>query len=85
MHEFLIDNINEAVFNIDGDGIIKYLNKSWTEITGFTCEESYDKSFLDYIHPDDRNRVISLGRQEVRNKQERHKSKIAYFIITPDI
>lgn len=79
MHKFLIDNIKEAVFNIDGDGNIKYLNKSWTEITGFSCEESFEKFFLDYIHPDDKRRVLSLIREDIKNKHERYKTKLRYL------
>lgn len=78
-HEFLIENIKEAVFKADSEGIIKYLNSSWTELTGFSFEEGRDKPFLDYIHSEDIDRNIKLFKTTVKEKRESLKSKTRYL------
>jgi len=34
---------------------LTFLNPAWTEITGFSIDESISKRFVDFIHPDDRH------------------------------
>jgi PAS domain-containing protein len=53
-YNFLVDQINEVVFQTDRFGNLKFLNKAWTDITGFSIQESIGKNFLSYIHPDDK-------------------------------
>ena len=49
----LIENANEAIFVIQ-DGRISYANPKLEEIGKFTAEELAQKSFLEFVHPDDR-------------------------------
>lgn len=78
-HEFLIENIKEAVFKMNSEGTIQYLNSSWTELTGFSFNEEKDRSFLDYIHPEDKDRNIKLFKDTVKERQESIKSKLRYL------
>ena len=50
----LVDNLREVIFQMDAGGRWTFLNPAWTEITGFPVEESIGNSFLDYVHPEDR-------------------------------
>ncbi|MCB0722046.1 MAG: response regulator [Ignavibacteriae bacterium] len=50
---YLLKNLNEVVFQLDSSGKILYLNSHWTDLTGFSVEESIGKNFLNYIHEDD--------------------------------
>ena len=75
-YEFLIENIKEAVFKIDSHGIIEYLNKSWTCMTGFSFEESKGKLLTDYVHYEDRSRNIDLYKQAVDDKKESYISRL---------
>ncbi len=36
------------------DGYLKYVNKSWEKVLGWSREELLSRPFLDFIHPDDR-------------------------------
>jgi PAS domain S-box-containing protein len=40
------------------DGYFKRLNPAWQKTLGFTLEELLAKPYLDFIHPDDRERTI---------------------------
>ncbi|HEX7635565.1 MAG TPA: ATP-binding protein [Noviherbaspirillum sp.] len=49
----LVNSLKEVVFKLSAQGCWIFLNPAWTEITGFTVEESLGRSFLEFIHPDD--------------------------------
>jgi PAS domain S-box-containing protein len=48
-YEAVVSNIKEVIFQIDHEGKLLYANKSWTELTGFTIDESLGKCILDFI------------------------------------
>lgn len=56
----VVDNIKEVIFQTDRMGLWTFLNPAWTQITGFSIEESLNTFFLNYIHPDDRQRNQEL-------------------------
>ncbi|WP_193195050.1 GGDEF domain-containing phosphodiesterase [Nostoc sp. MG11] len=57
----LMRNSEKIVFcQADTSGIWIFLNPVWTEITEFTIVESIGKSFLNYIHFDDRQHNLYL-------------------------
>ncbi|MEQ9369325.1 MAG: PAS domain-containing protein [Coleofasciculus chthonoplastes F3-SA18-01] len=49
----VIDNVKEVIFQTDTQEHWTFLNRAWTEITGFAIAESIGTSFLNGIHPDD--------------------------------
>jgi PAS domain S-box-containing protein len=53
----VVNNVKEVIFQIDIVGRWTFLNPAWTEITGFTLEESLGQNLLDFIHPDDQRHV----------------------------
>jgi len=56
----LVDNVKQVIFQTDARGRWTLLNAAWTDVTGFSAEESLQRSFLDYVHPDDRLRQAEL-------------------------
>jgi PAS domain S-box-containing protein len=57
-HRSLVDNVKHVIFQTDARGIWTFLNAAWTEITGFTSEESIGVNFLKFVHPDDRAQMF---------------------------
>lgn len=57
----IVDNIADAIVIIQGE-VIKYVNKSAIEMSGYSMKEFIGKPFLEFIHPDDRNRAFELYR-----------------------
>ena len=55
----VVDSIKEVVFEINNAGNWTFLNPAWTEITGFTVEESLGTSCLNYIYSDDRSQYLN--------------------------
>jgi diguanylate cyclase (GGDEF)-like protein/PAS domain S-box-containing protein len=53
-YDSILNNVKEVIFQTDATGLWTYLNRPWTEITGFSLEESIGILFLNFVHPDDR-------------------------------
>ncbi|MEG5056459.1 response regulator [Microcoleus sp. A2-C5] len=49
-----------VIFQMDAAGIWTFLNRAWTEITGFSVAESLTTNFLDWVHPDERSHCANL-------------------------
>jgi PAS domain S-box-containing protein len=50
----VVDTIEEVIFKTDPLGKWTFLNPAWTQITGYSVEESLSTSFMDYIHPSEK-------------------------------
>jgi PAS domain S-box-containing protein len=44
---------------LDFSGYFKRLNPSWERTLGFTCEELMSRPFIEFVHPDDRERTLA--------------------------
>lgn len=52
----VVDNVKEVIFQTDASGLWTFLNPAWIAITGFAIADSLCTRFLDYVHPDDKQR-----------------------------
>jgi PAS domain S-box-containing protein len=50
------ENAGEAIFVVQ-DGMIRFMNPSGEELSGYSMEELASKPFIEFIHPDDVNMV----------------------------
>jgi PAS domain S-box-containing protein len=75
----LVNNLKEIVFQTDAEGTWTYLNRSWTEVTGFPLAESVGRSFLAYVHPDDRERNTRLFEPLVQRRKEYCRHRVRYL------
>ncbi len=78
-YRFIINHIKEAIFQTDANGFWTFLNPAWTEITGFTVEETLGKSILDYIYYDDKERNIEIFQSLIERQKEECRYKIRYI------
>lgn len=71
----VVNSVKEVIFQADLTGAWVFLNPAWTEITGFTIDESLGTNFLDYVHPSDRalNLERFQGLIQGETHQERHE------------
>ncbi|MEG4341873.1 PAS domain S-box protein [Microcoleus sp. A003_D6] len=65
----VIENIKEVVFETNTAGNWTFLNPAWTEITGFTVDESLGTSCLSCIHYDDQYQYLNLLRRRSENQE----------------
>lgn len=47
---------------LDFNGYFERLNPAWGETLGFTSEELMSKPFIEFVHPDDRERTLAQNR-----------------------
>jgi PAS domain S-box-containing protein len=78
-HEKLIQNLKEAVFQTDAQGNWTFLNRSWTEITEFTVEESLGKFFLGFVHKDDRETTLADFKPLIAGENNSYRHTIRYL------
>ena len=68
-YQQVVDNIKEVVFETNTAGNWTFLNPAWTEITGFTVDESLGTSCLSYIHSEDQYQYLNSFRGQRQNQQ----------------
>jgi PAS domain S-box-containing protein len=47
---------------LDFSGYFKRLNPAWESVLGFTADELMSKPFIEFVHPDDRERTLNQNR-----------------------
>ncbi len=57
IYRMLIDNMQDGVFIIQ-DGKIQFVNEAFVRTAGYTVKEILGRDFLDFIAPEDKERVI---------------------------
>jgi len=75
----VVDNVKEVIFQTDTEGVWRFLNPAWTEITGFTLTESIGTNFLNYVHPDDREDNLALFKPLIERKKDYCRHEIRYL------
>ena len=75
----VVDNVKEVIFQTDAAGLWIFLNRAWTEITGFGLAESLGRNFLDYVHPDDRQRNQDLFVPLIARQKEYCRHEVRYL------
>ncbi|MDT8368718.1 MAG: PAS domain S-box protein [Longimicrobiales bacterium] len=48
---------------LEFDGSFRRLNPAWERTLGFTIEELMSKPFIEFVHPDDREKTLGQNRQ----------------------
>jgi two-component system cell cycle sensor histidine kinase/response regulator CckA len=73
--EDLLDDLREVVFETDPEGRWTYLNRAWTDLTGFDVEATLGRHFLEFIAPDERSQtygrfveVVQSGKQSCEHE-----------------
>ena len=64
----VVENANEAITVIQ-DGRVRYANPQCARLSGFTLQEIASRSFLDFVHGDDRALVAANYQKRLRREQ----------------
>jgi diguanylate cyclase (GGDEF)-like protein/PAS domain S-box-containing protein len=65
----ILDDLRDVVFRADAEGLWQFLNPAWTDLTGFEVAATLGRPFLDYVHPDDRERSLAQARALMTGRQ----------------
>ncbi len=76
----VVERVQDAIFQTDEAGRWLFLNSAWTKITGFSLEESLDRTFSEFVHPDDRDENIRNYESLMSQARASCHHKIRYLV-----
>ncbi len=75
----LVENINDAIYEIDNTGTVLYVSPSIERIVGYTPEDLIGKNFFAFMYPDDRpiltEALAHLGQKDFSFLEYRYYAK----------
>ena len=75
----LVENINDAIYEISSEAIIKYVSPSIEKVVGYKPEELIGRNFFDFMYPDDipilLNALQNLGNLDYSHLEYRYIAK----------
>jgi PAS domain S-box-containing protein len=74
----VVSEIEEVIFRTDVAGRLTFLNPAWTQITGYTVDESMGRALLDYVHGEDRSATLGLSDLLNDSGQEYCRHEVRY-------
>ncbi|MBI5586107.1 MAG: PAS domain S-box protein [Deltaproteobacteria bacterium] len=75
----VVDNLKSVVFQTNAEGHWTFLNPAWEEVTGFAVADSLGRVFLDYVHPEDRERNLELFKPLIERRKDCCRHEIRYL------
>lgn len=77
-YRLVVNNVQEVIFQTDSSGRWTFLNPAWTEITGFSVEESLGKPCCTFIHPEDQGYHNEHFRQLMEGKIQNTRYELRF-------
>jgi PAS domain S-box-containing protein len=77
-YKFIIDSVNDIIFQTDNEGAWTFLNKSWERSMSYTVEESIGKPFFSFLYPDDVAKNWELFKPMIEGSKPYCKHEIRY-------
>lgn len=74
----LVNSLQDVIFQRNLTGNWSFVNTAWTELTGFTVEETIGKHFSEFIHPEDRATCLDCIHPIVENDKSR-QTQVRYL------
>jgi len=75
----VVESVKEVIFQTDVDGRWTFLNPAWTEISGYTIDESLGMHSFEYVQPDDHGRVRELFETVLQGKSKTSRQELRYL------
>jgi PAS domain S-box-containing protein len=66
----LSENAPVGIFKTDRKGNCEYVNRYWCEMAGITPDQAQEEGWTNVLHPEDRERVISVWKETMINGSE---------------
>jgi PAS domain S-box-containing protein len=73
----LVNSLQEVVFQRDIGGIWIFVNTTWTNLTGFSAEETIGRHFSEFLHPEDCSTCLDCIHPLIENSPCR-KTQVRY-------
>jgi PAS domain S-box-containing protein len=70
MYRRVVEGVRDIIFQADAQGHFVFLNRAWTEATGFGVEEVIGESLFNYLHEEDRADARRMVQAALASQQE---------------
>jgi len=77
----ILDDLRDVVFRADAEGQWQFLNPAWTDLTGFEVAATLGRPFLDYVHPDDRERSLAQARALLEGRKAVCRHQLRFLTV----
>ncbi len=67
-YQDLLSHTSDLFYNLDAGGIITYVNNAWTQLTGFSAEETIGKAGKIFFHPADKKKVLEARERVLKGE-----------------
>ncbi|MGL5059009.1 MAG: response regulator [Microcoleus sp.] len=68
-----------VIFQMNAVGVWTFLNRAWTEITGFSVAECLQTNFLEWVHPQERQQCANLVESIMSGKLETCRLEVRFM------
>jgi diguanylate cyclase (GGDEF)-like protein/PAS domain S-box-containing protein len=84
-YQWMVEAVQEVIFEADPTGTWTYLNPAWERLLGHRVEESLGRSFLDFVHPDDRQANLDVFIETVSTGKSRCCFEARYLTASGEV
>ena len=78
-YRWMVETVQEVIFEADPNGTWTYLNPAWERLLGHRIEDCIGRSFLDYVHPEDRQSNLDIFVETVSGGKDRCRFEARYL------
>ncbi len=78
-YRWLVESVQEVIFEADPEGRWTYLNPAWTRALGFDVDASLGENFLDFVHPDDRQGNLDIFIETITTGKDKCRFEARYL------
>jgi diguanylate cyclase (GGDEF)-like protein/PAS domain S-box-containing protein len=78
-YRWLVETVQDVIFEADPEGRWTYLNPAWQRILGYQLENCLGQPFLDYVHPDDRQANLDIFVETLTGGKEKCRFEARYL------
>lgn len=75
----VVNTVQEVIFQTDPNGCWTFLNPAWTEISGYSIEESLGTPFFNYIDPEDHPQTQQKFQKLVQRQSDYCRHEVCYL------
>ncbi|HEY4132483.1 MAG TPA: MHYT domain-containing protein, partial [Gemmatimonadaceae bacterium] len=80
----VVSEIDEVIFRTDAESRWVFLNQAWTQITGFSTQESIGHVLVDSVHPSDRLEAMAACLPLIENTSDYFRHEVRYLTKSND-
>ncbi len=75
-YKLLVENINDVIFTLDVNGNITYISPALEKYQGFKVDEIIGHNFMQFVHPEDRERLENSLKKTLQGKIEPYEFRV---------